>query len=266
MTTDTHARAAATAPPRRRRISVLGILGELLIAAGLLLALFVVWQLFYTDVQGERAQRAEVEETEWVSPDVVGGVTAGDGGDEDEGPEVIPDDIKIRDGDPPPMDYPDFTEKLAALMVPRWGEDYVKMIHEGVTRADVLDPLGIGHYPDTALPGETGNFAISAHRTTYGKPFADVDQLEEGDSLVVQTEDTWFVYTIESWDIVLPHEVEVIAPMPGQPGVEPDDRYITLTTCHPKFSAAERWIVHGRLDYWAPTGNGVPSELLEATS
>ncbi|MFW7414916.1 class E sortase [Demequina sp. SO4-18] len=260
MTTDTYTRPVAHARPRRRRLSPLGILGELLIGAGVLLALFVVWQLFYTDVQGERAQREEVEETEWVSPDVVGGVTAG----EATGPETIPDDLKMRGVDPPELAYPEFTEALAAFMVPRWGEDYVKMIHEGVTRADVLDPLGIGHYPDTALPGEMGNFAISAHRTTYGKPFTDIDTLEEGDSLIVQTEDTWFVYTVESYDIVLPRDVQVIAPMPGEPGVEPDDRYITLTTCHPRFSAAERWIVHGRLDYWAPTGHGVPEELLEA--
>lgn len=252
---DTHALA-----PRRRGISFAGIFGELLIAAGLLLGLFVVWQLFWTDVQGERAQREVVEDTDWVDPGVVAGLTAVDG------PDTIPDDLKMRGIDPPHMDYPDFTEGFVTMMVPRWGEDYVKMVHEGVTRPDVLDPLGIGHYPDTALPGETGNFALSAHRTTYGKPFADVDQLQEGDSLIFQSEDAWFVYHVESWEIVLPKDVRVIAPMPNQPGVEPDDRYVTLTTCHPKFSAAERWVVHGRLDYWAPTGHGVPEELLELSS
>lgn len=258
MTTDTHARAHTPAHARRprRRISVVGILGELLITAGLLIGLFVVWQLFYTDVQGERVQREQVEQTEWVDQGVIAGDVT----------ETIPDDLKMRDTDPPDMAYPDFAEAFAALMVPRWGPDYTKMIHEGVTRADVLDPLGIGHYPDTALPGETGNFAISAHRTTYGKPFVDIDQLEAGDSLIVQSEDAWFVYTVESWEIVTPQDVRVIAPMPNEPGVEPDDRYITLTTCHPKFSAAERWVVHGRLDYWAPTGHGVPEELLEVPS
>ncbi|WP_062137854.1 class E sortase [Demequina aestuarii] len=258
MTTDTrvrdHADVPAPARPPQRRLSVVGILGELFIAAGVLIALFVVWQLFYTDVQGERVQREAVEETEWVQPAIVAADIV----------ETIPDELKMRDTDPPEMRYPDFAEKLAALMVPRWGEDYTKMIYEGVTRADVLDPLGIGHYPDTALPGQTGNFAISAHRTTYGKPFVDIDQLAVGDALIVQTGDAWFVYTVESWDIVTPQDVQVIAPMPGEPGVEADDRYITLTTCHPKFSAAERWVVHGRLDYWAPTGNGVPEELLVA--
>lgn len=268
MPTDTHYDVGSPAPSAtgvrhgrapRRRLSFIGVLGELLIFAGVLLALFVVWQLFYTDVQGERAQRAQVEQADWLDQDVVDGITSQDIGGEG----FIPDDMKMRGIDPPHLDYPAFTEAFASMMVPRWGEDYVKMVHEGTTRPDVLDPLGIGHYKDTALPGETGNFALSAHRTTYGKPFAEVAELEEGDSLIFQTKDAWFVYKVERWKIVLPNQVEVIAPMPDQPGVAPDDRYITLTTCHPKFSAAERWVVHGRLDYWAPTGHGIPEELVE---
>ena len=267
MSTDTQNAPAssvpATRPARHRRrpprITFVGVLGELLILAGALLALFVVWQLFWTDVQGERVQRAEVEATEWLDQDVVDGITS----QEVEAVTLIPEDMKMRGIDPPAMEYPEFTEGFLGMMVPRWGEDYVKKVYEGVTRPDVLDPLGIGHYPDTALPAEVGNFSLSAHRTTYAKPFADVSELEEGDALIFQSEDAWFVYRVESWKIVLPHQVEVIAPMPDQPGVAPDDRYITLTTCHPKFSAAERWVVHGRLDYWAPTGHGVPGELLE---
>lgn len=244
---------------RPARLSFVGVLGELLILAGTLLALFVVWQLFYTDVQSERVQRAEVEETEWLDPGVVDGITS----EQISGDGFIPDELKMRGVDPPFMEYPDFTEKFAAMMVPRWGDDYIQMVYEGTTRPDVLDPLGVGHYENTALPGQTGNFALSAHRTTYNKPFAEVAELQEADSLIFQTDDAWFVYKVESWKIVLPHEVEVVAPMPDQPGVAPDDRYITLTTCHPKFSAAERWIVHGRLDYWAPVGHGVPEELVE---
>ncbi|MFV0632989.1 class E sortase [Demequina sp.] len=256
-------RPPAHVRPERARFSVVGIIGELLIFAGALLALFVVWQLFYTDIQGERAQREVVEGLEWVDPavdDLVQGVTA------DTGPQTIPDELKVTDGDPPAMEYPEFVETFATMMVPRWGEDYVRPVTEGVTRPDVLDPLGIGHYPDTALPGEIGNFALSGHRTTYGKPFNRVAELEVGDSLIIQTEDAWFVYHVESWHIVTPEHVEVIAPTPNQPGVAPTERSITLTTCHPLFSAAERWIVHGVLDYWAPTGHGVPEELLELPS
>ena len=273
MPTATQPQATPTAPAppgpqhrRRRRFSVVGILGEILMLVGILLALFVVWQLFYTDVQGERIQRAEVEATEWLEPDVVAGITSNEVDDsnaEPEGPLTIPEHMKMRGVDPPAMDYPDYVEKFVGMQVPRWGEDYQQMVYEGITRRDVLNPLGVGHYPDTALPGEIGNFALSAHRTTYAKPFANVSELEEGDALIFQSKDAWFVYRVESWKIVLPHQTEVIAPMPDQPGVEPDDRYITLTTCHPKFSAAERWVVHGRLDYWAPLGHGFPEELLE---
>lgn len=271
MSTETHRDVSPPAPAslsaRHRRptsrLSFVGVLGELLIVAGALLALFVVWQLFYTDVQSGRVQRAEVEETEWLEPSVVDGVVAAEVPDDG----FIPEHMKMRGVDPPAMEYPEFTEKFAAMMVPRWGEDYVQMVYEGTTRPDVLDPLGVGHYEakqfNTVLPGETGNFALSAHRTTYNKPFADVADLHEGDSLVFQTDQAWFVYKVESWKIVLPHQTEVVAPMPDQPGVAPDDRYITLTTCHPKFSAAERWVVHGRLDYWAPVGHGIPEELVE---
>ena len=241
------------------RLSVVGVVGELLILAGLLLALFVVWQLFYTDVQGERAQREVVEGLDWVEPEVIDGIRAQD----QDLPETIPENLKFRDVDPPQVDYPAFTETFATMMVPRWGEDYVRPVSEGVTRADVLDPLGIGHYPDTALPGEVGNFAISGHRTTYGKPFADVSELQVGDALVLQTKEAWFVYRVEQWEIVQPSQVEVIAANPYAPGEPATARTITLTTCHPKFSAAQRWVGHGTLDYWAPTGNGVPGELLE---
>ena len=57
-------------------------------------------------------------------------------------------------------------------------------------------------------------------------------------------------------------QVDVIAPVPGDPGATPTERFITLTTCHPMFSARERFIVHGTLDYWAPVTDGTPAELL----
>lgn len=113
------------------------------------------------------------------------------------------------------------------------------------------------------MPGALGNFAISAHRTTYGKPFNRIAELKDGDYLIVQTKDAWFVYRMTSHEIVKPTDVRVIAPMPNEPGADPDNHYITLTTCHPMFSAAERYVVHGVLEYWSPTGDGVPAELLE---
>ena len=60
-----------------------------------------------------------------------------------------------------------------------------------------------------------------------------------------------------------PTYVAAIAPTPDQPGVAPTVASITLTTCHPRYSAAQRYIVHGELEYWAPTGHGYPSEIVE---
>ncbi len=244
---------------------VLGITGELLIAAGVLLGLFVVWQLFYTDVQADRVQDAIVEEF----IDQVGSVTAtGDGDDATtdlEVVETIPAEYQFTD-DPPEMDDPAHAETFGLMYVPRWGEDYIKPIAEGTDKATVLNVIGIGHYEGTAMPGGWGNFAVAAHRTTYGKPFSDVDQLEVGDALIVETEDAWFVYEVTGHEIVLPTATEVIAAVPNQPDAEADGRYITLTTCHPRFSAAQRWVVHGELLYWAPTGHGVPAEMLEELS
>jgi sortase A len=113
------------------------------------------------------------------------------------------------------------------------------------------------------MPGEVGNFAVAGHRTTYGKPFTDIATLEVGDSLVVQTEDAWYVYTVTGSTIQAPEYIAAISPVPGKPGEQPTAASITLTTCHPRFSAEQRFIVWGELKYWAPSGNGFPSELVD---
>lgn len=248
-------RAAERTGRRSAGAALVGVAGELLITAGVLLGLFVVWQLFWTDVVAERAHDEIVQELGWAR--------TGDPAGEAPAPvEPEPDEPspERRDAAPVP-EVPANATTFATLSVPRWGPDYVQPISEGVSRRDVLDVLGIGRYPGTAMPGEVGNFAIAAHRTTYGKPFHRVAELQVGDPLVVQTQDTWYVYRVTSSQIVLPQDVEVIAPVPNEPGAEPTTAMITLTTCHPMFSARERFIVHGELDYWMPTSAGTPAEL-----
>lgn len=253
--------------PRTGLDRALGILGEILITAGVLLGLFVVWQLFYTDVQSERAQDAVLETLDWVEP-VVGVAAHNTGGQEVTGEitvvPIIPEELKIYSPNGAPvLGEPGFTKTFATLYVPRWGQDYIKPISQGVTRRDVLDRLGIGHYPGTAMPGQVGNFAIAGHRTTYGKPFSNIDLLQVGDNLVVQTEQAWYVYKVTSMDIVLPTFVQAIADNPNSPGSPATAAMITLTSCHPKFSAEQRYVVHGELLYWAPTGHGFPSEIVD---
>jgi sortase A len=123
---------------------------------------------------------------------------------------------------------------------------------------------GPGHYVGTALPGQPGNLALAGHRVGKGSPFLDADQLRPGDPIVVETADSWFVYRvlgdpdtgdyttdpsgIPGQQIVRPTDVAVIAPTPGAVGVAPSAAYLTLTTCHPKYSARQRLIVHAVLD------------------
>ncbi|NMR20445.1 class E sortase [Cellulomonas fimi] len=256
-THDTSAPAVEAAPRRstpppatRRAATVAGVLGELMITLGVLLLAFVAWQLWWTDVEGERAQAAIVEELDWAPIPAP---------DEPAPPPPAPA-VMRRDASPP-MAEPAYAETFATMLVPRWGPDYERPVSQGVDRATVLDPLGIGHYPGTAMPGDVGNFAVSGHRTTYGKPFNRVAELQIGDPIVVRTADIWYVYRVTSTQIVLPEDVQVIAPAPNEPGVEPTVRSITLTTCHPMYSARERFIVHGELDYWMSTADGFPAEI-----
>ena len=106
---------------------------------------------------------------------------------------------------------------------------------------------GPGHMPGTAMPGQLGNLVVSGHRTTYGAPFSRLDELEVGDPVVVETRDAWFTYTVTGSEIVAPSAVEVAYPVPGQAGATPTRRLMTLTTCHPRYSARQRLIVSAEL-------------------
>lgn len=94
---------------------------------------------------------------------------------------------------------------------------------------------GPGHYPGTPLPGAGGNVGFAGHRTTYARPFWALDRLDAGDRIYLETRRGRFIYRVEWTRVVAPHQVEVLDPTP-QPS-------LTLTTCHPKFSAAQRLIV-----------------------
>ncbi|HZJ39673.1 MAG TPA: class E sortase [Demequina sp.] len=260
--------ASPTVRPARRGIDhALVLVGEILITAGVILGLFVVWQLFYTDVQSGRTQAAALNELTFPETPRVAASTGAGAAAQPAAPalvELIPDDLKVYSpAGAPVLGEQSEATTFGALHVPRWGYDYVKPISEGTSRARVLDALGIGHYADTAMPGEVGNFSLAGHRTTYGKPFTDIQTIEVGDPLVVQTDAAWYIYRVTETHIVKPTYVAAIAPTPDQPGVAPTVASITLTTCHPRYSAAQRYIVHGELEYWAPTGHGYPSEIVE---
>jgi sortase A len=215
-------------PAPGRGWAVIGIVGELLITLGVVLLLFVAYQLWWTNVSATRAadQAAAQLQESWLRPPEPGQ------------PGTDPDDEYVE---------PEFGSAFALMYIPRlsdkvWGTPIVR----GVQEAQLAQ--GIGHYPETALPGEEGNFAVAAHRATNGEPFRDIDRLSVGDEVYVETRDEWFVYRLERDQIVTPQDVWVIAPVPGDPGATPTDALVTLTTCHPRWASTERWIWWGSLE------------------
>ena len=123
-------------------------------------------------------------------------------------------------------------DSLTRIKIPALGLDTV--VVEGITPSALR--AGAGHYPQTPLPCEGGNVSIAGHRTTYGRPFGNVDQLKPGDTIELTTPIGGCVYQVakDPW-VVPPTEMSVLDPTA--------ERSLTLTTCHPKGSAAQRLII-----------------------
>ncbi|GAA3122742.1 hypothetical protein GCM10017687_40910 [Streptomyces echinatus] len=98
------------------------------------------------------------------------------------------------------------------------------------------------------MTGKKGNFAVAAHRDGHGAKFHNIDQLEEGDPIVFETRDDWYVYKVYS---ILPetskYNVKVLSSVPEESGKEKPGRYITLTTCTPVYTSRYRYVVWGEL-------------------
>lgn len=225
--------------------------GELCVTVGVLMLLFVTWQLWWTDVQADRQQAVITADlrSSWAD-------------DRRSAAPLVAE--KPKDfGPPPQIPAPADGEAFAIIHIPRFGADYQPRPVLAGTSLDLLE-RGVGHYDGTALPGQVGNFAVAGHRVTYGRPFNQIAELRPGDPIVIETADAWYIYRMRSNLIVTPDRVDVVAPVPEQPGAVPTERLITLTACHPMYSARERFIVHGVLDYWQPKSAGEPAELRAA--
>jgi LPXTG-site transpeptidase (sortase) family protein len=141
---------------------------------------------------------------------------------------------------------------IGRLYIPRLAKHWV--IVEGVAPDDIR--YAPGHYPGSAMPGEKGNFAMAGHRMR--SVFWDLDQLETGDKIVVETQRAWFVYAVVKESIVKPTQVEVVSAQP--PGVTPG-KLLTLTTCNPKWDNYQRLIIHAELVGQQSRADGPPPEL-----
>ena len=225
---------------------VFSVFGEILLTVGVLILLFLGWKLWLNDiiVGDSQITAAQERSDQWQqkpTEDIVDNTEPSE-------PVVRPE--------------PGHKEVIGNIYIPRFGAGYVRTMAQG-TGTDVISDttLGIGHYEGTQMPGEVGNFAVAAHRTTYGGSFRNIDSLQEGDPIVVETADGWYVYRYANFEIVKPNQVSVLDPVPNQPTTPATVATITLTSCHPVFSAKQRYIAYGVFDVFYAHGEKIPEEV-----
>lgn len=267
--------AAGQRPIPRRRPTIRQVAGEMVLTAGALLLLFVIYEAFWTNLAAARLQDQAAAELE-------------------------------QQWDNAPAPAPTLGEAFARVHLPALGEDAVYAVVEGTRNEDLR--TGPGHYPETQMPGERGNFALAGHRNGSGAVFQYLDRLGSCDAVVVETQTQWMTYRllpveadgperqaaarecltpeqaqrvtsgdyshVQGRHITTPNAVEVIEPVPSAswadktiPGTAPapePERMLTLTTCHPQFSNAERMIVHAVLvETTSKANNPLPTALKE---
>ncbi|MBY8343735.1 class E sortase [Streptomyces spinosirectus] len=219
---------APAAPPARRRrpgpvAAAVSFLGELLITAGLILGLFVVYSLWWTNVVADRKADKEADRVRdnWSHQ-------------EDTGPGAL----NTRNG-------------IGFLHVPAMKNGEV-LVEKG-TSTNVLNNGVAGYYTDpvkAALPmtGKKGNFTLAAHRDGHGAKFHNIDKLRKGDPIVFETKDKWYVYKVyDILDETSKYNVKVLSQIPKESGKTKAGHYITLTTCTPVYTSRYRYVVWGEL-------------------
>ncbi|MEU6123155.1 class E sortase [Streptomyces sp. NPDC047123] len=212
-------------------------LGEVFITVGVLMLLFVTYQLWWTNIRAHQQANGAAHDLQesWAKG-------------------------KGKPGSFEPG------QGFALLHIPRL--DVVVPVAEGISKHDVLDRGMVGHYDrgatKTAMPeAKKGNFAVAGHRNTHGEPFRYINRLEPGDPIVVETRDKYFVYKMASiLPQTAPSNTSVIAPVPRGSGFTQPGRYITLTTCTPEFTSKYRMIVWGKMVEERPRSKGKPSALV----
>ncbi|MFF3917924.1 class E sortase [Streptomyces sp. NPDC001852] len=222
--TEEHTDASDARRARPGRIAAaVSVLGELLITAGLLLALFVVYSLWWTNVIADRKADKEADKVrqQWAHAT-----------------DSAPGALDTKDG-------------IGFLHVPSM-KNGVVLVKKG-TSTDVLNDGVAGYYTDpvrAALPmtGKDGNFTLAAHRDGHGAKFHNIDKVKKGDPIVFETRDDWYVYKVFS---ILPetskYNVKVIDQVPKESGKNKPGHYITLTTCTPVYTSEYRYVVWGEL-------------------
>ncbi|MEV5122840.1 class E sortase [Streptomyces decoyicus] len=231
------ARQAARAAKDSPSLIASRALGEVFITLGVLMLLFVTYQLWWTNVMAEQEAGGAANnlQHEWDK-----------GGGEKK---------NLADG-----------ERFGIMYIPKL--DVKAPIAEGIDKHKVLDHGMVGHYDKnsgikTAMPWDKkGNFAVAAHRNTHGEPFRYVNRLTKGDKIIVETKSSYYTYEMESiLPQTSPSNTSVIGPVPPGSGFTGPGRYITLTTCTPEFTSTFRMIVWGKMVDERPRSKGKPDAL-----
>ena len=257
-------------PREQKRVRPTQVIGELLLTVGVFLLLFAFYESYWTNLASHEKQNEAQQQLEkqwdgnWVNPRERRAPAQGDA--------------------------------FARMFIPAFGSDYQFAIVQGVDEQSLL--IGPGHYPDTQLPGEPGNFAVAGHRVGKGAPFNDLGALKACDAIVVETQSEWVTYRVlpmaldaptrrsegagclpaelsermasgdysgvQGRHITVPGDVNVINPLPETPSVDVAPGaagLLTLTTCHPQFSNAQRMIIHAVQTETMPKNPSDPGAL-----
>ncbi|MFE4061163.1 class E sortase [Streptomyces sp. NPDC059096] len=211
--------------PRGRIAAAVSVFGELLITAGVVLGLFVVYSLWWTNVLADRAADRQSDDVRhnWARE-----ATGGDG----------PKSFDPADG-------------IGFLHVPAMDSGEV-LVKKG-TNTSLLNDGVAGYYTDpvkSALPWDKqGNFTLAAHRDGHGARFHNIHKIRTGDAVVFETRDTWYVYKVyKELPQTSKYNVEVLMPVPKESGKTKPGRYLTLTTCTPVYTSDYRYIVWAELE------------------
>jgi sortase A len=212
--------------------------GELMITFGLVVLLFAGYQVFGNSAAVDAEQDTLGTELDQAWAD----------------PTVAPTASAVKGPKAPGADL------VGRLYIPKFDKKWV--VVDGVQPDDIR--YAPGHYPETAKPGQVGNFSVAGHRVR--KIFWRLDELNDGDVIGVETRDNWYVYHVYQQEVVKPNQVEVVAPVPGKPKAKATKALLTLTTCNPKFNNYERLIIHAELVKTVPrdqalTDAGMPAEM-----
>lgn len=227
----------------------LGVVGESLITLGVIVMLFLGWQLWVNDVIifNESTAVAEKNAAKWTTSKT---------------PAPTSSEAANDYGPAPVMAKAAMDTVFGNIYIPRFGNDYIKVAAEGVDAEGSLNRGYFGRYPDSQLPGEAGNLAFAVHRAGHGSPFRDAPKLRTGDLIVLQTSDGYYEYRVRNTEYVMPSQVEVVSDIPGGGGpAVPGQSILTITTCNPELGNNERLITYAVMVGWQPADAGPPKEI-----